>query len=300
MPASEPGDGEALRVGVVGSGSMAHAHVPAWRALGAQVSVHSLRRPTAFAAQHGVAVADSLDVLVRSSDVVDVCSPTATHEELVRAAIAAGRDVVCEKPLARTAAAAQALVDLADQAGVMLFPAHVVRYFPVYRDAEQRVRAGEVGTVRTLRLRRQVASPREGWFHDREASGGVVLDLMVHDLDQALWLLGPVRTVAAERLDADGDWVRARLGHRDGGTSTVEARWGPPDVGFATEVTVEGTKGTLHHGATDVPTGTADPYLLELRDVVAHLRSGAPTRVSAQDGVDAVALAERVLGALNG
>lgn len=286
-----------LRVGVVGAGSMAQAHVPGWRALGAEVSVHAPRRPTAFAARHGAAVADSLAALVGSVDVVDVCSPTATHEEVVRAAIAAGRDVVCEKPLARTSGAAQALADRAAAAGVVLFPAHVVRYFPAYRDVEQRVRSGELGTVRSLALRRQVASPREGWFHDVEASGGVVLDLMVHDLDQALWLLGPVRSVAAQRLD-DGDWVRAHLGHVGGATSTVEARWGPPDVGFATEVTVEGASGMLHHEATDLPTGAEDPYLLELRDFVEHRGSGTPARVGAQDGVDAVALVERVLAAL--
>jgi predicted dehydrogenase len=289
-----------LRVGVVGAGSMAQAHVPAWQGLGAEVSVQSPRPPTAFAERHRVAVADSLAALVESSDIVDVCSPTSTHEEVVLAALAGGRDVVCEKPLARTSGAAQSLVDRATEAGRMLFPAHVVRYFPAYRDAEQRVRGGEVGTVRRLSLRRQVASPRSGWFHDVEASGGVVLDLMVHDLDQALWLLGPVRGVAAERLDTDGGWVRAELEHGEGGTSTVEARWGPPEVGFATEVTLEGTTGTLHHVATDVPTGADDPYLLELRNVVDHLVTGAPTRVSAQDGVDAVALAERVLDALKG
>jgi myo-inositol 2-dehydrogenase/D-chiro-inositol 1-dehydrogenase len=289
-----------LRVGVVGAGSMAEAHVPAWQALAAEVVVHSLRPPTRFAARHRISVSPSLADLADRCEVVDVCSPTTTHEEVVRTALDAGCQVVCEKPLARTAAAAQSLVDRAAEAGLMLFPAHVVRYFPAYRDAEQRVRAGEVGAVRSLHLTRQVASPREGWFHDVEASGGVVLDLMVHDLDQALWLLGPVRGVAAERLDSDGDWVRAQLEHVGGATSTVEARWGPPEVGFATEVTIQGRTGTLHHSATDVPSGADDPYLLELRDVAEHLGSGSPTRVGAQDGVAAVALAERVLSAVNG
>lgn len=287
-----------LRVGVVGAGSMAEAHVPAWQALGAEVTVQSLRPPTEFAARHRVEVAESLVSLVRSSEVVDVCSPTSTHEEVVRTALAAGRHVVCEKPLARTSAAAAALAELAAGAGVMLFPAHVVRYFPAYQDVRQRVLAGEVGVVRSLSLRRQVASPREGWFHDVERSGGVVLDLMVHDLDQALWLLGPVQEVEAERLDADGYWVRATLVHTGGGTSTVEARWGPPDPGFDTAATVHGTGGTLAHSASEVPTGPQDPYLLQLRDVLRHLESGTPTRVSAADGVAAVALAERVLAAL--
>jgi len=290
----------ALRVGVVGAGSMAEAHVPAWVALGSQVSVHSVRPPTELATRHGVDVSPTLEALVASCDLVDICSPTPTHEGIGRTALDAGRHVVCEKPLARTAKAAQSLADAAAANRVLLFPAHVVRYFPAYRDAEQRVRAGEVGTVRTARLTRQVAAPRQGWFHDREGSGGVVLDLMVHDLDQALWLLGPVDTVHAEALDAEGDWVRAELQHASGAVSTVEARWGPPEPGFATSATVTGTLGTLSHSATEVPTGRQDPYLLQLRDVVEHLATGTPTRVGAADGVAAVALAEQVLDAVSG
>ena len=290
----------ALRVGVVGAGSMAEAHVPVWRELGAAVSIHSLRPPTELATRHGVQVSPSLEALVATCDLVDVCSPTPTHEVIARTALDAGRHVVCEKPLARTAQAARSLADTAAAHGVVLFPAHVVRYFPAYRDLEQRVRAGELGTVRTVQLTRQVAAPRQGWFHDRERSGGVVLDLMVHDLDQALWLLGPVEAVRAEALDADGDWVRAELSHAGGAVSTVEARWGPPEPGFATSATLTGTLGTLQHSATDVPSGPDDPYLLQLRDVVDHLATGAPTRVGAADGVAAVALAEQVLDALRG
>lgn len=290
-----------LRVGVVGAGAMARAHVQAWQAHGATVTVHSRHDASTFAEEHGVAAAASLADLVAGCDVVDVCTPTPSHEELVLAAVRAGRHVVCEKPLARTAVAAQRLADAARDAGVVLFPAHVVRYFPGHADLHTRVERGEVGQVRSLELSREVERPAEGsWFHDREASGGVAFDLMVHDLDQAMWHLGPVQAVEAVALDEVGDRVRATLHHASGGTSTVEAWWGPPGTAFRTRAAVHGSLGTIEHDSAR-ETGGHDPllpYVEQLQDVVQHLGTGSPTRVTAADGVAAVELAERVLAAL--
>ena len=292
----------ALRVGLVGAGAIAEPHVEAWQTLGVEVTVHSRRPPTEFADRHGIGVARSLQALVAGCDIVDVCSPTPTHEEVVRVALASGRHVVCEKPLARSATTAQSLVDAAEAAGVLLFPAHVVRYFPAYTDLRRRLDAGELGEVGSAVLTRRVAAPPEGsWFHDPDQSGGVVLDLMIHDLDEALWLFGPVRTVAAELTGPGDRGVRATLQHEDGVTCTVEGQWGPPDTAFATSYAVHGSKGTLHHDSvTDHPAAHAEsPYLSQLRDVLDHLGTGRPARVTAADGVAAVALAERVLAVLD-
>jgi myo-inositol 2-dehydrogenase / D-chiro-inositol 1-dehydrogenase len=194
-----------------------------------------------------------------------------------------------------------------------LFPAHVVRYFPEYEELWRRLGAGEVGEVSTAVLTRKVAGPPPGsWFYDEEQSGGVAMDLMVHELDQVLWLFGPVRTVAAQWLDGDRRAARATLGHVGGVTSTVEANWGPPDTVFTTSYAVVGSRGRLHHetvgdietlgdlgslGAVDVA-DSRDPYLRQLADVLEHLRTGRPARVTAAEGVAAVALAERVLDQL--
>ena len=236
-----------VRVGLVGAGAIAEPHVRAWLALGADVTVHSRRPPTEFADRHGIGVARSLETLVAECEIVDVCSPTPTHDEVVRVAVASGRHVVCEKPLARSATAARSLVEAAEAAGVLLFPAHVVRYFPAYEDLRRRLDEGEVGEVRSAVLTRRVAAPPTGsWFHDPDQSGGVVLDLMIHDLDQVLWLFGPVRTVAAELIGTGGRAVRATLGHEGGVSSTVEGEWGPAGTVFATSCEVHGSQGALH------------------------------------------------------
>jgi predicted dehydrogenase len=290
-----------VRVGVVGAGGIAVPHVEAWQALGADVVVHSRRPPTEFAERHGTGVAAGLAELVAGCDLVDVCSPTDTHDEVVRAALSAGRPVLCEKPLARTARAAQALVDAASAAGLPLLPAHVVRWFPAYERLRNRLADGTLGAVREATFTRQVQAPPDGsWFHDLERSGGVVLDLMLHDLDQALWHFGPVEDVTAEVLDDGGRVVRAILAHAPGITSTVVARWGPPGTPFATAYAVTGSRGSVRHDSrTDEADGGESPYLLQARELRDHVLTGAPARVTADDGVAAVALAERVLRRLS-
>ncbi|MFC8502278.1 Gfo/Idh/MocA family protein [Pedococcus sp. NPDC057267] len=291
-----------MRVGVVGAGAIAVPHVRAWQELGADVLVHSRRPPTEFAERHGTAVAADLDALLATSDLVDVCSPTDTHEEVVLAAVAARLPVICEKPLARTAHGAQALVDAARQAGVPLLPAHVVRWFPAYEALWARVSTGVLGIVEHARFTRQVqAPPDDTWFHDGARSGGVVLDLMLHDLDQALWLFGPVRAVTAQALDPRQRSVRAVLAHESGVTTTVEATWGPLGTPFATAYAVTGSRGSTAHdtsadgASSDEPVEGEDPYLRQARELRDAALTGAAARVTADDGVAAVALAERVL-----
>ena len=73
---------------------------------------------------------ESLESLMADVDVVDICTPTHTHYDLVMQSINAGKDVICEKPLARTVAEAQTMVDASENAGINLLVAHVVPLFP--------------------------------------------------------------------------------------------------------------------------------------------------------------------------
>ncbi|MFF1374631.1 Gfo/Idh/MocA family protein [Streptomyces sp. NPDC058308] len=316
-----------LHIGLLGAGGIARAHLPGWLALGARVSLYTLDSSAEkLAAEyaelgHDVRAVDSLGDVLANASAVDVCTPTATHKPLALAAVAAGRHVVCEKPLALTARDAEEIADAADAAGVRLHPAHVVRYFPAYAALRRAVVRGDLGELAVLRFTRGGARPQWApWFGDPAQSGGVVLDLMVHDIDIARWLAGDVvrvhaRTRGVEHATGVPPEVvtsTAVLTHASGAVSHINGLWGLPDQRFRTTFRVAGADGLLHHDSTAAPgfritaqgvrpadegipssPMTESPYLTELREFAASWADGGPEpRVSARDGVEAVRIAE--------
>lgn len=303
-----------LRVGVVGSGGIAPLHVTGWLGLGAQVSVFSTDdNIDAFAGHYGLVKTASLDDLIAGVDVVDVCTPTYAHAPIVVAAAAAGRDVVCEKPLALTHADASAMVDACDRAGVRLFPCMVVRFFPEYVVAKAAVDAGRIGEPAVLRLSRLGAKPVRPWFADRSLSGGLLVDQMIHDFDFARWVAGDVETVFAKVIDRGAGQATgyAVLTHQSGALSHVRGGWGPPHTVFETAFTLSGSRGQLRHSSCstralrwDAPLlddagggllpdidETNSPFAGELAEFASALTDGALPRVTAEDGLAALDIA---------
>ncbi|MEU8953185.1 Gfo/Idh/MocA family oxidoreductase [Streptomyces sp. NPDC048518] len=321
-----------LHIGLFGAGGIARAHLPGWLALGARVSMYTVdgsaeKLASEYAGRgHDVRSVDSPGALLADADAVDVCTPTPTHKDLVLAAVAAGRHVVCEKPLALTARDAEEMATAADAAGVRLHPAHVVRYFPAYAALRRAVVRGDLGELAVLRFTRGGARPQWApWFGDPAQSGGVIMDLMVHDIDIARWLAGDVvrvhaRTRGVERATGTPPEVvtaTAVLTHASGAVSHINGLWGLPDQQFRTTFRVAGRDGLLHHDSTAVPgfritaqgvraanegipssPMTESPFHTELRDFAASWREGGPVdsgpapRVSTRDGVEAVRIAE--------
>jgi myo-inositol 2-dehydrogenase/D-chiro-inositol 1-dehydrogenase len=313
-----------LRVGLVGSGGISHVHVPAWLELGAKITVFSLEGAEELAARYGLTVADSLDDLLGAVDVVDICTPTPSHVGIATAAAAAGKDVVCEKPLGRTVAEGTAILDAVRAAGTQLYPGHVVRYFPAYAAAKEAVSKGRVGNLAVLRFNRGGAGPATDWFYDQEQSGGIIMDQMIHDLDQALWLAGDVSSVyavqnaASTPANADRPATRnvsahVTLTHESGAISHIQGVWGPPTMAFRTSFDIAGDAGALHFdsaantsvvknlaiedSASYLPPAGAEesPYLTEIREFAEAFAGRAESRVSLEDGIIAVALAEAAL-----
>lgn len=301
-----------LRIGLVGAGGIAPAHIGGWLALGAQVSV--LRRGGAdrLAERFGITVIDGLDDLIAGSDVVDIVSPTPTHRDISLQAFAAGRHVVCEKPLALTTDEAVEMADAAEAAGVRLFPAHVVRYFDGYRGLK--ADSTTVGTLTALTLRRTVPAPRGEWFRSERAGGGLIRDLMIHDLDQALWLAGPVAEVTARQDPPAIDGVvtppvtaHVTLTHTGGAVSEVRADWAPAGTPFRSVAELTGTTGSLRFDTADSdgqregylpPTSAIDPYHAQLADFADALRTGRPAAVTPADGIAAVRLVDAAYASL--
>jgi len=309
-----------LTVGLIGAGNISRIHAASWKAVGARVLVYSLEGAEELAEQFGLEVVPSLDGVLAEAEFVDIVTPSATHKEITLAAIKAGKNVICEKPLTLTAADSHEVIDAAAAAGVRLYPAHVVRYFPAYKAAYDAIQAGRIGEVAVARFYRQASSPAgAGWYREVARSGGVIMDLMVHDLDQARWLCGEVATVYAVQNPPTVDGIspvnvaaHVTLTHESGAVSHCRATWGATGTTFQTGFSVAGSSGVLkfksdsdtgykeelQNGATAgdllIPESSLgeSPYLTQLREFAIGLRGGAEPRVLASDGATAVYLAE--------
>ena len=153
------------------------------------------READGLAKRYSVKVYPSLDAMLPDVDVVDICSPTHLHHEMALKATVASKHIVCEKPLAAYTEQAQEIVNACRKAGVQLLVAHVVRFFPEYALAHAAVRQGQIGKPGVIRLHRGSYRPKKpagNWFLDEDKSGGILMDLMIHDYDYACWIAGEV------------------------------------------------------------------------------------------------------------
>ncbi|MGW2640096.1 Gfo/Idh/MocA family protein [Streptomyces sp. NPDC001348] len=312
-----------LDVALIGAGGIARLHLPAWAALGARVRVYAPDdRAPGLAREFGATAAGSREEAIAGADVVDVCTPTDTHRKIALAALTAGAHVLCEKPLALTAADAGVIARTAGAAGLRLYPGHVVRFFPAYARLRELVSAGALGRVAVARFTRTGLYPTwSPWFADPARSGGILVDQMIHDYDIARWLFGEVVRVHAHQRGhlttpvPEGAVAAgvAVLTHADGVITQVVGVWAPPGTPFHTTFHVAGTDGTAGHdslaapglrvtgggrdgtGAEGIPSGDfgESPYAVQIREFAAAFTGNGPEpRVSARDGVAAVRIAE--------
>jgi predicted dehydrogenase len=145
-------------------------------------------------------------------DGIVLCIPNDLHRPFAEQAFAAGKHVLCEKPIALTLTDADAMLAAAERAGRYLMVAHVLRFWPEYQRAHALVTAGELGEPLWLSLRRLTpvlwtTAGQAGWRQDPARSGGAAIDLLVHDLDFACWLFGPPTSLVARGVRSDyGSW----------------------------------------------------------------------------------------------
>lgn len=297
-----------MGVGVIGAGTMGREHAGAWRRLGVPVTIYCRTAGSRqqLAASSGAGTADSLQALLAEVDIVDVCTPTDTHLELVTAAANAGRHIICEKPIARTIAEATQLMAVCEKAGVQLHIGHVARYFPEYAAIRAALTAGEIGTPAVLRLSRRVDWPAPGaWFTDVARSGGMLVDLLIHDYDFARWIAGDITRVFARQVVKDGGgYARsyAILTHAGGALTHVQGEWALQGTGFRSTVEVAGDAGLVHYDSAADPSFRLNvagpppdlpmqPYADQLGEFLAAIEGGPPPRVTPADGLAALRIA---------
>ena len=147
------------------------------------------------------AFADAADALARSDvDAVIIATPTSSHRALVIAAAEAGKAVFCEKPLALTLDGTREAIDAVDRAGVALQVGFMRRFDTAYRKAKAMIEAGSIGRPVTFKaVGRDPFCPRPQ-FADPAHSGGLIIDMGIHDFDLARWLMN----AEVERVGAEG------------------------------------------------------------------------------------------------
>ena len=213
-----------LRFGIAGTGFIGAVHARSARRTGARlvaVAASSPESAAAAAAELGAdRVAASAEELMHDAelDVVHICTPNHLHQPLAEAALAAGKHVVCEKPLAVSAAGAERLVSAARESDRQAAVPFVYRFYPTVREARERVRGGGSGAVRLMHgtyLQDWLLRPEDGNWRVDEALGGesrAFADIGSHWCDLAEFVTGQrltrlsARTLTAvpERVSAAG------------------------------------------------------------------------------------------------
>ncbi len=273
-----------------------------------------------IAASAGAAVADTRSVLADAGvDALLVASPTDTHADLIEAGAAAGKAILCEKPVDLDVARARAAVAAAERAGILLAIGFNRRYDPSFRRIRQGIDDGEIGAVESVLIVSRDPSPPPVSYVQR--SGGMFRDMSIHDLDMARWLLGeePVEVTAhgsclVDRgIGAAGDIDTAAVTLRTAGGRIAQIANSRRAVfGYDQRIEVCGARGMLAAGnrrATSVERATAtgyqsdpalpffleryaDAYRLELDAFVRRLHGQAADLVSGADGVRALEIAD--------
>ncbi|MBN8458587.1 MAG: Gfo/Idh/MocA family oxidoreductase [Verrucomicrobia bacterium] len=262
-------------------------------------------------------VYQQLDALLADPevDLVDLCVPTPLHVPLAVAALKAGKHVVCEKPLARTAAEARKLVNTARAAKGFLLPAMCIRFWPEWAWLKAAADEGRYGKLLAARFRRVSETPgwsRDSYFNGAQ-SGGALLDLHIHDTDFVQFLCGlPVSVFSSgiSRFSGAIDHVVTQYQVPGGAVVSAEGTWlMTGGHGFNMCYTANFEKATVDY---DLSRGAdalklfedgrkprvirckgPDGYTGELRHMIESIQTGkAPTLVTPEDALNAVRICE--------
>lgn len=313
-----------LNVAVIGCGNMGAMHLARWSELsGARVAAvcdADAARATQAAAQFGVEAHTDWRALAHSPeiDVVDVCAPPDLHAPVAIAALDAGKHVLCEKPLARTAAEARAIVEAADRSGRKLMTAFCHRFHPPILFAKELIDNDDIGRVVMFRSRFSGAIPglEETWFSDPTVSGGgALLDTAVHSIDLFRYLVDEVALATGRlatinpKLKVD-DSATVVLQGRNGALGVVEASWSTP--GGRNVVEIYGTAGAclVDYDTNQVRFKSADMPVWDTREIegpdrfqreILHfadaVRGLQPLMADGRDGLRALEVIEQVYAA---
>lgn len=219
-----------VRIGILGIGFMGTTHFIAFKRLpGARVTAICTRDEKKLSGDwrhikgnfgEGGGIQDLSDVkkyrhideILQDPDIdlIDICLPTGMHYAVTMKALAAGKDVLVEKPIALKLDQADDMVAAAKKAGRRLMVAQVLRYFPEFVFLKQAIDDGRYGRFLALHLKRVISKPMWGagnWFEQYEETGAAGIDLHIHDSDFVQYLFGMPDRVHSSGITSPNGYV---------------------------------------------------------------------------------------------
>jgi len=317
--------GDELGIGIIGAGriGMLHAqnisrHIPHARVVVVADPRLVCARAAAATSNASDAVADSRDVLGRNDvDAVIICSSTDTHARIIRDAASAGKHIFCEKPLDHDVAEIHRALQAVHQAAVCLQVGFNRRFDPDFKALASRIRAGVIGEPQIVRITSRDPQPPPVDYI--KVSGGLFMDMSIHDLDMARHLVQqPVVEVFASgschdaAIAATGDLDTAIVVLRfSGGALCCIDNSRRAFYGYDQRIEVFGSAGCLlvpNRTPTRVEAWDKlgqhrdkpqdffleryrESYIAEMLEFIESLRSDRAPAVGGQDGLQAVLLA---------
>jgi predicted dehydrogenase len=302
-----------FKVGLLGLGVMGQRHLEAYQALpGVEVVT---RTSPAFA---GVAVQSDhaayqtalCQAMIEDAaiDAIDLCLPTGLHASLSIAALDAGKHVICEKPMALTTEDCSRMLRASERAlarnkGVLMV-AHVLRFWPAYRFLHEVVACRAYGALRSASLTRKSGLPTWApWLLRPEESGGAILDMLIHDFDQALLLFGTPESARAQTVESP-NVLECSLRYKGGLEVAIAGGWHAGEVPFGMGFELMSSGGELRYAgnhlqllrppdaAAEIPLDAIDPYAAQLAYFVDCCRNGrVPEECTPESSARAVELA---------
>src|SRR5215218_714637 len=257
-----------VRVALVGCGRISRNHFDAIQRIDelqlVAVADSDLARAQGIATEQGVPAFGSLDEMLSTvpSDLVAICTPSGLHPQHGIAAARAGRQVLTEKPMAISLAAADELVQACDTAGVQLFVVKQNRLNPAIQLLRRAVDKGRFGRIYSANTTVRWTRPQEyydaePWRGTWEFDGGAIMNQASHYVDLMQWLVGPVESILAKtatqarRIEAEDSGIGI-LKFRSGALGVIEVNVLTYPKNLEGSITILGEKGSVKIGGTAV------------------------------------------------
>ncbi len=244
----------------------------------------------------GISIYPTLDDLIDDDgvDLVDICLPSYLHKDSSIRSMKAGKSALVEKPIALRPRDAVLMAKTSETSGKLLMVGQVLKFLPEFAALSDAIRSQRYGKLLALNVRRVVAAPEWGdsWFSDPKLSGGMVVDLHIHDTDFLGHLFGKVRAVTSTGISRNSQVHFIRTTYHFGKSRnrapliTAEAGWiNAPSLAFEHGYDAFLEKATIHFNSSHCP----KPRLYGLRkEKQLPVPKGNPFRSELQAAVDSV------------